>query len=616
MRFLTALLMMFWAVTAHAEIPELNGHMADWAHVLSPDMVQRLNEQLSAVQSSYVVLMTIPNLNGHRIPDYVKTIRHQWKRTHPEIKRPVVFALSLQPRFLYIGDERDTRLFPDSKVLFAPLRTDLRNRDYDAVFQKAAEQIVAFIQKDDARFNAVGFPNMTGVVTDAANKLTQKGEDTLTELIQSAVPHRLYVVTVPSLNNYSLSEYARGLFENWALEPDSALLLVVPQKQRIWLEVGSGLKPWLTDLLTTSVLEEVQPALKKKKAGLATVQAMRRIVEIVKTPREQLPTAKNSIIFLVEGRPFILQLNKPVPYEKIGYFAVPFVFMVIIAWGGRKKSVINLVLRSIIGLVIAMGGITMLMTVSPVEGILFLMTVLGLPIISVLLDKLFIPFRLPTVLKVLVTIGLCFVPFYITHPTVLAEWLGLGLKETFWLCAFGLLVLDVLSLFVAPFLTPKVTPEQEATLEKEMNEKMVPWLKKYGVKVPVKTKDVQIPAPVLPSYEPAVMRRHNDVPLAKVNSPAIIRSGDRRIDWKDITRIGGAIISAGFFGMKISELLLVNNVISKQEYYSTVAGIAMVLVVVFLGATTEETKKRSFEQEHNQFYTGEKKCGRTGSFNE
>ncbi len=149
--FCSALLL---TASARAEYPTFTGHVVDAADILSDETEHRLNEQMAAVTSSYVILMTTASLDGQRIDHYVRQVLSGWKAQHPEIKNAVVFAVSTNPRFLYVSDDRKQVLFPNADVLFNSLRSDLSRRDFDAVFHSAANQIAAAIEKDDARLTA------------------------------------------------------------------------------------------------------------------------------------------------------------------------------------------------------------------------------------------------------------------------------------------------------------------------------------------------------------------------------------------------------------------------------------------------------------------------------
>lgn len=77
---------------------------------------------------------------------------------------------------------------------------------------------------------AISYPDNQGTVLDTAGVLgaqTIKDIETLSERCESAYGGRVYVVTRHFLGGMDAASYAQGLFDNWKLTANDALLLMV-----------------------------------------------------------------------------------------------------------------------------------------------------------------------------------------------------------------------------------------------------------------------------------------------------------------------------------------------------------------------------------------------------
>ncbi|WP_301074290.1 YgcG family protein [Sphingomonas sp.] len=120
--------------------------------------------------------------------------------------------------------------------------------------------------------SAQTFPKFTGFVVDAANVLPPEVEADLTsklDALQRDTKRQLVVVTVPSLENYPIEEYGYKLGREWGVGlkdvDNGAILLVAPNERKVRIEVGYGLEPFVTDALSSVVIN--QAILPRFKAG-------------------------------------------------------------------------------------------------------------------------------------------------------------------------------------------------------------------------------------------------------------------------------------------------------------------------------------------------------------
>ena len=97
-------------------------------------------------------------------------------------------------------------------------------------------------------------PYMTGRVTDNAQILTAQTRSLLTESLkahENRTGNQIAILTVPSLNNENIEDYAVEVFNEWKLgqkgKDNGLLILIAPNDRRMRIEVGYGLEGTLTD---------------------------------------------------------------------------------------------------------------------------------------------------------------------------------------------------------------------------------------------------------------------------------------------------------------------------------------------------------------------------------
>lgn len=108
---------------------------------------------------------------------------------------------------------------------------------------------------------AQDFPALTGRVVDAANIIPDATEAELVaklEALETQSQRQLVVATVPDLQGYDISDYGYRLGREWGIgdaeRNDGALLLVAPNERRVRIEVGYGLEGYLTDALSSIII--------------------------------------------------------------------------------------------------------------------------------------------------------------------------------------------------------------------------------------------------------------------------------------------------------------------------------------------------------------------------
>lgn len=100
-----------------------------------------------------------------------------------------------------------------------------------------------------------------GPVLDAAGVLPAAQEAALDQRLRAynqETGRAIIVATVPSLGGETIEGYAVELYEQWGIggeETDmGALLLVAPEEREVRIEVGYGLTPYLTDVMSGRII--------------------------------------------------------------------------------------------------------------------------------------------------------------------------------------------------------------------------------------------------------------------------------------------------------------------------------------------------------------------------
>jgi len=98
------------------------------------------------------------------------------------------------------------------------------------------------------------FPKFTNFVVDQADILPPAAEARLNAGLadlQRKTRHQLAIVTVSSLQGYSINDYTLRLARFWGVGrrhyDDGVVLLVAPKEHKVRIEVGYGLEATLTD---------------------------------------------------------------------------------------------------------------------------------------------------------------------------------------------------------------------------------------------------------------------------------------------------------------------------------------------------------------------------------
>lgn len=108
----------------------------------------------------------------------------------------------------------------------------------------------------------------TGPIADVANILPAQQEAALDARLRAynaRTGRAVVIATVPSLDGEPVETYAANLFQQWGIggekRDQGLLLLVAPQDRKVRIEVGYGLTPYVTDILSGRIIRDtITPA--------------------------------------------------------------------------------------------------------------------------------------------------------------------------------------------------------------------------------------------------------------------------------------------------------------------------------------------------------------------
>lgn len=159
------------------------------------------------------------------------------------------------------------------------------------------------------------FPAYTGHVNDFANVIdstTKQQLDTILLNFEKKTGSQIAVVTIQTLNDRSIEDYATDLFRTWGIGAKSgesrdkgALLLVSLQDRKMRLETGYGLEGDLPDGMAGEVIRRMQPYFRQQPP-----QYSQGIMVAVRTLVDTLATKWNVSLEGMEDRQFAYRGNQ------------------------------------------------------------------------------------------------------------------------------------------------------------------------------------------------------------------------------------------------------------------------------------------------------------------
>jgi uncharacterized protein len=151
-------------------------------------------------------------------------------------------------------------------------------------------------------FAQTTFPKLTGHVVDTANILSKQERSTIEEILtnhENNTSNQVIVVTLPSLNDKPIEEYALELGRHWGIgqkEKNNGVLLVIAMKERkLRIEVGYGLEGALTDKISHEIIEYIiKPKFKRKNYFKGIKDGVENILKAIKNEYKFTKNDQNS----------------------------------------------------------------------------------------------------------------------------------------------------------------------------------------------------------------------------------------------------------------------------------------------------------------------------------
>jgi uncharacterized protein len=116
---------------------------------------------------------------------------------------------------------------------------------------------------------------------------------------ERATTNQIAVLTVPTIGDASIEEYALEVFNAWKLgrkgQDNGVLVVVAPNERRMRIEVGYGLEGTLTDALAARIIRDLMtPRFREGDYNRGIADGVRAVVGTLEGVANALPTATES----------------------------------------------------------------------------------------------------------------------------------------------------------------------------------------------------------------------------------------------------------------------------------------------------------------------------------
>ncbi len=192
---------------------------------------------------------------------------------------------------------------------------------------------------------ALPVPTLRGRVNDEAGLISPEAEARISatlEALENDTGAQVAVLTVTSLEGEALEDYSLRIAETWKLgradEDDGALLLIAKNDRKMRLEVGYGLEPVLSDVLSRRILDQIlRPAFRAGdfdggvERAVDAVDGLVRGTSTLPPPvgkglQSDLPPRMFGFLWLLFLIPFVMVVIGTNPFQWFLYlFLIPFV---------------------------------------------------------------------------------------------------------------------------------------------------------------------------------------------------------------------------------------------------------------------------------------------------
>ena len=225
----------------------------------------------------------------------------------------------------------------------------------------AVVSVIWLLPLGTAFVSAQNFPELKGYVNDYAGIMTPQGKAQLEaklSQLEKDTTAQVFVATVKSLEGDDIQDYANRLFEKWKIgqkdKNNGVLFLVALDDRKMWIEVGYGLEPIITDGRAGRIRDEdVIPMFKKGDYEGGTVAGVNKIEEYIRNGTPPAPLEENPVKNIFGG-------------WVVAFFVLSFITVYLSGFMARSKSIwLGGIWGTIAGVIIglAVGGVAALIIV-------------------------------------------------------------------------------------------------------------------------------------------------------------------------------------------------------------------------------------------------------------
>ncbi|WP_072396022.1 TPM domain-containing protein [Hyphomicrobium sp. CS1GBMeth3] len=158
----------------------------------------------------------------------------------------------------------------------------------------AALALAAIVSLCTQTMAAPTFPPLTGRIVDNAGLLSAEDRAAIEAdlaALEAKSTDQLVIVTLPSLDGYDIADYGYQLGRHWGIgqagKDNGVLLIVAPNERKVRVEVGRGLEPIVTDLMSTIIIENaILPEFRRGNFGAGIRAGVRDIKDTLLGDRE------------------------------------------------------------------------------------------------------------------------------------------------------------------------------------------------------------------------------------------------------------------------------------------------------------------------------------------
>ncbi|WP_414903421.1 TPM domain-containing protein [Sphingomonas flavalba] len=184
------------------------------------------------------------------------------------------------------------------------------------------------------------FPKLSGQVVDEAHLLDAAQAAALTAklaTVEQQTGRQFVVATVTDLQGYDIADYGYRLGRAWGIgskeQNDGVLLLVAPNERKVKIEVGYGLEPYLTDALSSVIINtQITPRFRGGDMAGGIAAGADAIIAQLQLPEDQAQARQQQLLAQAKDRQ-----DDGIPVALIFWIIVMVVFVLPALFGRRGR---------------------------------------------------------------------------------------------------------------------------------------------------------------------------------------------------------------------------------------------------------------------------------------